>query len=47
MEVGHLTKSKASKILTPNLNFEDSGKIALYSVIIFIGPSKIGSFQGS
>jgi hypothetical protein len=31
-------KTKVMKILTPNLNFDDSGKNAFYSVVEFKGP---------
>ena len=31
-------KTKVMRILTPNLNFDDSGKNALYSVVEFKGP---------
>jgi hypothetical protein len=31
-------KNKSNEILTPNLNFDDSGKNALYSVVEFKGP---------
>jgi hypothetical protein len=37
-KVADAAKTKVMKILTPNLNFDDSGKNAFYSVVEFKGP---------
>ena len=37
-KVAHAAKSKVMHILTPNLNFDDSGKNAFYSVVEHKGP---------
>jgi hypothetical protein len=37
-KIADMAKTKVMRILTPNLNFDDSGKNALYSVVEFKGP---------
>jgi hypothetical protein len=37
-KVADAARTKVMKILTPNLNFDDSGKNAFYSVVEFKGP---------
>lgn len=38
METSRRSQDKIMNISTPNLNFDDSGKNALYSVVDFKGP---------
>jgi hypothetical protein len=37
-KLGDATKSKMMRITTPNLNFNDAGKNAFYSVVEYKGP---------
>jgi hypothetical protein len=37
-KIADAAKTKVMKILTPNLNFDHSGKNAFYSVVEFNGP---------
>jgi hypothetical protein len=37
-KIADAAKTKVMKILTPSLNFDDSGKNAFYSVVEFKGP---------
>jgi hypothetical protein len=37
-KIAEAAKTKAMKILTPNLNFDDSGKNAFYAIVEFNGP---------
>lgn len=37
-KIADMAKTKVMRILTPNLNFDDSGKNALYSVVEYKGP---------
>ena len=37
-KIADMAKTKVMRILTPNLNFDDNGKNALYSVVEFKGP---------
>ena len=36
-KITDMAKTKVKRILTPNLNFDDSGKNALYSVVEYKG----------
>lgn len=38
LKVADAAKTKVMRILTPSLNFDDSGKNAYYSVVEFNGP---------
>ena len=44
-KIADMAKTKVMRILTPNLNFDDSGKNALYSVVEFKGPQKTGDLR--
>ena len=37
-KIADAAKTKVMKILTPSLNYDDSGKSAYYSVVEYIGP---------
>jgi hypothetical protein len=37
-KIADAAKTKVMKVLTPNLNFDHSGKNAFYSVVEFTGP---------
>lgn len=37
-KIADMAKTRVMRILTPNLNFDDSGKNALYSLVEFKGP---------